>query len=325
MTKKLANFKQFGVTMVLIALIIFFSICAPSFLQVSNFFNITRQIAMMGIVTVGFTFVLISGGIDLSVGYQISLVNVVCALLMVKAGMNPVAASLIGILVATFIGLMNGIIITKSSVAPMVITLAVQIILNGLSYILSRGLPIFGFPKSFAIIGQGSIGVVPVSLIIMLICVGIGIFILKKTYFGRYFYAVGSNAEAAKLSGVNTAKIKILVYTLCGFFTGIAGVIMLSRINSGQSATGAGFEMDVLTAAVLGGVSINGGKGNMLSAFIGVLIVGVLSNGLVLMNIDEYVQLVVRGLVLMAAVIFDTMQYKKGTQVKKRKLMNTDS
>lgn len=316
-TKKLVSSKQFGITVVLIVLIVFFSFSAPSFLQLSNFINIARQIAMLGIVTVGFTFVLITGGIDLSVGYQISLVNVVCALLMVRAGINPVVASLAGILVATLVGFCNGMIITKSSVAPMVITLAVQIVLNGLSYILSGGMPIFGFPSSFAVIGQGSIGIIPVSLVIMLVCVAVGIFILKKTYFGRYFYAVGSNEEAAKLSGVNTKRIKVLVYTLCGFFTGVAGVIMLSRINSGQSATGAGFEMDVLTAAVLGGVSINGGKGNMLNAFIGVLIVGILGNGLVLMNIDEYVQLVVRGLVLMAAVVFDTVQDKKKSQGKK--------
>lgn len=322
--KKLVNIKQFGITLVLIALIVFFSITTKSFLQVSNLFNIARQIAMLGIVSVGFTFVLISGGIDLSVGYQISLVNIVCALLMVNVGMNPFLAVILGILTATCVGFVNGIIIMKSSVAPMIVTLAVQIILDGLSYILSKGLPIFGFPKSFAILGQGNIGVVPVSLIIMLVCVAVGIFILKKTYFGRYFYAIGSNTEAAKLSGVNTKKIQVLVYTLCGFFTGIAGVIMLSRVNSGQSGTGAGFEMNVLTAVVLGGVSINGGKGNMLSAFIGVLIVGILDNGLALMNIDEYVQLVVRGSVLLAAVIFDTAQYKKGEQVKKMKSINTN-
>ena len=315
-TSKLIHSKQFGITVVLVVLIIFFSFTAPSFLEFSNFMNIARQIAMMGIVCVGFTFVLITGGIDLSVGYQISVVNVVCALLMVQSGVNPVLASLAGIAVATFIGLLNGLIITKSSVAPMVITLAMQIVLDGVSYLLSGGLPIFGFPKSFAMVGQGNIGVIPISLVIMLLCVGVGIFILKKTYFGRYFYAVGSNEEAAKLSGVNTRRIKMLVYTLCGFFTGIAGVIMLSRINSGQSATGAGFEMDVLTAAVLGGVSITGGKGNMLSAFIGVLIVGILNNGLVLMNVNEYVQLVVRGLVLMAAVIFDAAQDKKNAMKK---------
>jgi ribose/xylose/arabinose/galactoside ABC-type transport system permease subunit len=267
---------------------------------------------MLGIISVGFTFVLISGGIDLSIGYQISLVNVICATLMVKLGMNPVLAVFIGILTTTVIGLLNGIIITRTGLAPIIVTLAMQMILNGLSYILSQGLPIFGFPKSFAIWGQGNIGIIPIALFIMLICVAIGVFILKKTYFGRYFYAIGSNMEAAKLSGVNTHAIQVLVYSLCGLFTGIAGVIMLSRINSGLSSTGAGYEMDVLTAVVLGGVSINGGKGGMLGTFIGVLIIGILDNGLVLMNVNEYVQLVIRGMVLLFAVIFDTVQTKKG-------------
>jgi Ribose/xylose/arabinose/galactoside ABC-type transport systems, permease components len=310
--KKIINSKQFGITVVMLVLICFFSLATNSFFKLNNLFNIARQIAMLGIISVGFTFVLISGGIDLSIGYQISLVNVICATLMVKLGMNPVLAVFIGILTTTVIGLLNGIIITRTGLAPIIVTLAMQMILNGLSYILSQGLPIFGFPKSFAIWGQGNIGIIPIALFIMLICVAIGVFILKKTYFGRYFYAIGSNMEAAKLSGVNTHAIQVLVYSLCGLFTGIAGVIMLSRINSGLSSTGAGYEMDVLTAVVLGGVSINGGKGGMLGTFIGVLIIGILDNGLVLMNVNEYVQLVIRGMVLLFAVIFDTVQTKKG-------------
>jgi Ribose/xylose/arabinose/galactoside ABC-type transport systems, permease components len=314
--------REFGIFLVFIGLVILFSFLSPHFLKVTNIFNITKQIATLAIVSVGFTFVLITGGIDLSVGYQISLVNVVCAYLMVKSGLHPAIAVLIVIVMGTLIGFINGLIIIKTGVAPLIVTLAVMSMLNGLSFMISKGIPIFGYPKSFSIIGQGSIGVVPISLIIMLVIIFIGTFILIKTYFGRYFYAIGSNVEAAKLSGVDVGRIKILVYTLCGFFTAIAGVIMLSRINSGLSITGGGFEFSVLTACVLGGVSINGGKGTMMGAFIGVLIIGVLNNGLILLNIGEYAQLVLRGFVLLLAVVYDTMSRDRSERVKRIKAID---
>lgn len=323
--KKLIKSKEIGIFLVLLALLIIFSILSPQFLKVKNIFNITKQITTLGICSVGFTFVLITGGIDLSLGYQISLINIVCAYLITEMSVNWVVAIFIAILLGSFIGFVNGFIITKTGVAPLIVTLSMMTILNGLSYLISKGLPIFGFPDQFSVLGQGSIGVVPVSLLFLFVIISTGMFILNKTYFGRYFYAIGSNEEAAKLSGVHTGKVRILVYSLCGFFTAIGAILMLSRLNSAQSATGAGFEFDVLTACVLGGVSSNGGKGTMLGALIGVLIVGVLDNGLLLMNVSEYIQLVIKGCILMAAVIYDTMSRAKSERIKRMKSINANN
>jgi ribose transport system permease protein len=181
-------------------------------------------------------------------------------------------------------------------------------ILEGLAYIISGGIPIFGFPRGFSVIGQGYVGPVPVPVIIMVVILATGSFILEKTYFGRYFYAVGCSEEAAHLSGINVRRVKYLVYTLSGLFAGIAGIVMLSRTNSGQALAGKGFELDVLTAVVLGGVSVNGGQGKINNVVAGILILGVLGNGLVLLNVSQYVQMVTKGAVLLLAVGFDCYQ-----------------
>lgn len=306
MIKKFApRMNELGILLVLIVLVIGFSLLTPNFLDPNNLFNISRQVATLGIVAVGFAFILITGGIDLSVGYQISLNVVVCGLLMSQYGLPWYIAVIAVLVLGTSIGLLNGLIITLTGVAPLIVTLAMMTILNGVSYLLSQGLPIFGFPTEFSFLGQGAIAGVPVSLIVMILIWGAGIFLLNKTYVGRYFYAIGNNVEAARLSGVNTNRTLIFVYALGGFFTAIGALLLLSRLNSAQSSTGAGFEFDVLTACVLGGVSVMGGRGHLFGAFVGVLIVGVLDNGLVLMNVSEYVQLVLKGAILLIAVIYD--------------------
>jgi ribose transport system permease protein len=324
--KKLTKTKEVGIILVLVALSMLFSILSPQFFQVSNFFNISKQIATLGICSVGFTFVLITGGIDLSVGYQISLINIMCAYMMTEMGFHWILAVLVSVLIGTAIGFINGLIITKTGVAPLIVTLSMMQILNGFSYLISKGLPMFGFPSEFSFLGQGSLfDLVPVSFVFLIVIIVIGIFILNKTYFGRYFYAIGCNEEASRVSGVNTVRVRLLVYTLCGFFTAIGAILVLSRLNSAQSATGAGFEFDVLTACVLGGVSTNGGKGSVLGAVIGVLIVGVLDNGLVLLNITEYVQLVIKGTILMIAVIYDTMSRTRNERIKRMKAINIEN
>ena len=300
--------RKYGIFIALIILVIFFSVSTDAFLTPGNLINIARQSSMLGIAAVGMAFVLLLGGIDLSIGSQISLVNIIGAWLMVNAGMNPIFAILISLIVSTSIGFMNGWIIANIKMPPLIVTLASLTILEGLAFIISGGVPIFGFPESFSVIGQGYVGFVPVPVIIMIVIMSIGAFILNKTYFGRYFYAVGGNEEASELSGINVKKLKYLVYTLSGLFAGIAGIVMLSRTNSGQAIAGKGFELDVLTAVVLGGVSITGGYGKINNVVAGVLIMGVLSNGMVLMNINTYYQLVIKGLVLMFAVGFDSYQ-----------------
>lgn len=300
--------KKYGILVVLVLLVVLFSIASPAFLSVTNLFNVARQVSMLGIVAVGVTFVMISGGMDLSVGSQMALVGIIGAELMVNLGVSPVLAVILCILTGTFVGLLNGLTAIRLNVHPLIVTLGSMTIIKGVSFIISGGLPVFGFPKSFSIIGQGYLGVVPIPVIIMLLITLLGSFILNKTYIGRYIYALGGNEEATRLAGVNIKGLKVFMYSLSGFFTGIAGIIMLSRINSGQPNAGAGYEFDVMTAAVLGGVSIKGGEGKISGVFVGVLIIGILSNGLILMNIGEYYQNVVKGLVLLLAVALDGIE-----------------
>lgn len=321
-----ATFNKYGVLLVLILMFIMFSFLAPNFIRIKNLFNVSRQICTLGICSVGMTIVLIAGGIDLSQGYQLSVINVLCAFLMVKHNVSPVLAVLICLICGIAIGAVNGVIIVKSGVHPMIVTLAISQILNGVSYLFSNGIPIYGFPKGFAILGQGTFGgVIPISFVIMLIFILIGHFILTCLPFGRYLYAVGSNAEAAKLAGVNTGLVQICAHTICGFLTAIAGVLLLSRTNSGLSSNGAGFEFNVITACVLGGVSNLGGKGTIYQAFLGVLIIGFLENGMLLMNVSEYWQLVIKGALLLIAVVYDASIARNSERIKKLKAINSEN
>jgi len=301
-------FKRYGIFLALIILFVFFSVTNRVFLTTSNLFNVARQVSYLGIAAVGMTFTLLLGGIDLSIGSVISLVNVVAASLMVKQGFSPVIACSIGILLGTFLGFLNGWAIANIGIPPLIVTLCALTIWEGVAYILSKGMPIFGFPQSFSFLGQGYLGVIPIPVIVMAAILGVGAFILNKTYFGRHFYAVGGNEEAAFLSGINIKKVKYLAYTLSGFFASIAGIVILSRTSSGQAITGKGFEFSVLTAIALGGVSVNGGVGRVSNIIAGVFIIGVLTNGLVILNISQYVQMVIKGLVLFTAVAFDMLQ-----------------
>ncbi len=309
---KVAEFaRQFGIYIVLLVLLIFFTIASENFMVSQNLLNVARQVSMMGIAAVGFSFVLLLGGIDLSIGSVITLVNIVAASLMVNSGLSPVLAVIAVLVLSSAIGFTNGWIIANIKMPSIIVTLAMMIIIEGVAYLICGGLPIYGFPESFATIGQGYVGPIPIPVIIMLVVMGIGGFILKKTFFGRYFYAVGGNEEAAKLSGIDVTRVKYLVYTLSGFFAGVAGVVILSRTNSGQVLSGKGFEFDVLTACVLGGVSVAGGVGKITNVLAGVLILGVLSNGLVLLDVSQFVQMVIKGSVLLIAVALDSLQNRK--------------
>ncbi|HEY5747879.1 MAG TPA: ABC transporter permease, partial [Chryseolinea sp.] len=287
--------KRYGIYIVLLLLIIFFSIASQHFLVSNNLLNVARQVSMLGVAAVGFAFVLLLGGIDLSIGSVITLVNIVTAWLMVNAGMNPVLATILALIMSSAIGFVNGWIIANIQMPPLIVTLAMMIIIEGVAYLICKGLPIYGFPSSFAVIGQGYIGPIPIPVIIMIVILAIGSYILNKTYFGRYFYAVGGNEEAANLSGIKVNNVKYLVYSLSGFFAGVAGIVILSRTNSAQVLSGKGLEFDVLTACVLGGVSVTGGFGKISNVVAGVLILGVLSNGLVLLNVSQFTQMVIKG------------------------------
>lgn len=309
------NFKskinEYAIYVILVLLFIFFSIASPSFINTNNLINVVRQISMLGIASVGMTFALLVGGIDLSIGSQMSMVAVICSLLMTKYNTNPYLASLLCVFLTSVVGFFNGIIISKIKMPPLIVTLSTMIIIEGIAFIISKGIPIFGFPQGFSVLGQGYIGIIPIPVIIMIVILITGAVILNKTYIGRYFYSIGGNEEASRLSGIDVDKIKMLAYILSGLFAGIAGVILLSRTNSGQPTMGKGFEFDVLTAVVLGGVSVNGGVGKISNVISGILIIGVLNNGLVLMGVSTYVQSVIKGVILLIAVAFDFIQRKK--------------
>ncbi len=298
------------IVFVLITLVVIFSFGNSAFFTGSNLMNIIRQVSMLVIVCVGMTFVLIAGGIDLSVGSQISIVGVVTATLL-SNGVNPGLACVIGIGLSTLVGVLNGMFIAFTLVPPLIATLGMMQVLQGLGYIISSGKNIYGLPDSIKFIGQGYLSFLPIPVIIAIVLTIVGMFILNKTYTGRYFYAIGSNAEVSRLSGIKVKMVKTISFGLCGLFTGIAGIIMMARVNSGSPIVGRGFEMDVLTAAVLGGVSVNGGEGKLSGAVIGALIIGVLSNGLIIMNVSEYYQMVIKGMVLILAITFDSLSNKK--------------
>lgn len=310
--KVVNQIKDKAIWVVLLVLVIVFTVANSRFISPSNLLTLLRQVSMYGIASIGMTFVILLGDIDLSTGTIISFVDIICAYMMVNMGMNPVLAVLISIAAATLIGVLNGFMVSSVGIPAIIATYATQTAFMGLALIICGGMPISGFPDGFEIIGQGYIWIIPIPVIIMIICFAIGSFILNKTYFGRYFYAVGGNVEAAKLSGIRVGRIKYLVFAISGFFAGLAGIVMLSRTASGNASAGAdGFEFEVITCVVLGGVSITGGLGKMSGVVAGTFIIGALKNGMVLMNVNSYVQKIVMGVVLALAVGFDCMQNKK--------------
>ena len=304
-TRKLL--KDNAIWLVFVFMVAIFTVYNPNFIKPSNLMNIARQVAVYGIASVGMTFVILISGIDLSIGAIITFVNIICAYLMVNLGVNMWVAVIISITAATLIGVLNGFMVSTVGIPALIATFAAQTVFDGLSYIISGGRPISRFDKTFNLFGKWTVGIVPISAIIMIVCFAAGAFILNKTYFGRYFYAIGGNEEAAKLSGIQVSKIKYLIYALSGFFAGLAGIVMLSRTGSAQNTAGLGYEFDVITCVVLGGVSVKGGIGKISGVIAGVLIIGSLTNGMILMDVNSYTQKVIKGLVLAIAVGIDCL------------------
>ena len=308
-----AFLKKYVTLVVLLALLLLFSVVAPNFATPNNFIILLRQVSFTAISAVGIAFVMISGGMDLSIGAQISLTNVLAAILMARLGVPPLLAIAFALALGTLLGMVNGYTSILLKVHPLIVTLGTMTIYKGIAYIAANGNSISGLPESFKWLGQGYIGPIPVPVAIMVLVVMTGGFILNKTYFGRYIFALGGNEEAARLAGVNNSRMKIFVFGICGFFSAITSLLLLSRVFSGQVTTGQGMEFDCMTAAVLGGISFKGGEGTITGLLTGVLIIGVLNNALQLLSLGDYYQMVVKGLVLLAAVGFDTYQKNRKT------------
>lgn len=309
------DLKKFVLLFILIGLVIFFGIMSPKFLTFNNIMNIITQNSYLIIASIGVAMVMISGGTDLSVGYQISVIGVCVAIFMQWLSMPIWISIILGLLIGVLLGLVNGFTANKLNMHPMIVTLATMTLFQGISFLISQSKSIYDLSSSFKFIGQGYVGKVPLPVIIVIVvAIVIGV-MLKKTYFGRHIYAVGGNPEAAHLAGIDVKKIKLLVFALCGLLVGLAAVVLISRTGSANSSMGPGTEFSAITACVLGGVSFIGGEGDIDGVIIGVLILGVLSNGMQLIGLGIYIQYVAKALILIAAIAFDT--YQKQAKVKK--------
>jgi len=289
----------------LLILVIVLSFMSPYFLTIPNILNIIRQVSIIAIVSFGMTMVILTGGIDLSVGSMLAFAGAVSAGMMVNSGFNVFLAILIGLAAGTALGFFNGLAVAKAKLPAFIVTLAMMTVARGFTLIYTDGRPISGFNETFRFFGAGYLGRIPIPVVIMFMFLIVIYVLLKKTPLGRYIYAIGGNETATKLSGINTDKIKIAVYALNGFLAAVSGIILTSRLNSAQPMAGEGYELDAIAAVVLGGTSLSGGSGTVIGTIVGALIIAVLNNGLNLLNVSSFYQLVAKGAVILLAVFLD--------------------
>lgn len=300
-----AFFARYGIYFAFVALAVILALASPAFRTLSNIENILQQISVNGIIAIGMTMVIITAGIDLSVGSVLAL-SAVVATSFAHPDTHPLLVPiLLGVLTGLACGTINGILIAKKRLAPFIVTLGMMTVARGMALVYTGGRPVINLSDSYDEIGGGAIGPVPFPALIFFAAVLLGVFILHFTRFGRYIYAVGGNELAAKVSGVNTDGVLIGVYALAGALAGVAGIVLSSRITSGPPATGAGSELDAIAAVVIGGTSLSGGVGSIAGTIIGVLIIGLMNNGLDLLNVSSYWQQIVKGLIIVIAVLLD--------------------
>jgi ribose transport system permease protein len=304
----------------LFALCLVISLLSDKFLTSNNLWNVLRQISVNVCISVGMTLVVLMAGIDLSVGSVLAFSSAVCAGLLKNGisipsldlfiGFTVLGGILVSLLIGLLLGLFNGWAITKFSLPPFVATLAMLTIARGATMLYTQGIPISNLGSSFEFIGSGWFLGIPVPVWVSLVVVLVVVFITKKTAFGRYIYAIGGNEKAAFLSGININNIKLSVYGIAGMMAGVGGILVTSRLNSAQPNAGASYELDSIAAVVIGGTSLSGGLGTVTGTVIGATIIGVLNNGLVLLNVSPFWQQVVKGLVILLAVIIDKKSKK---------------
>ncbi len=298
--------RELGTLLGLFALCVLLSFVTPHFLTVSNILNVFEQTAINAVIAVGMTFVILTGGIDLSVGSIVALAGVVLGAAL-KAGLPPIAAIPLSLLAGTFCGLLNGALVTKGRLPPFIATLGMMSVARGLALLATDGRPISGFEAGFRWLATGRILVVPVPVLVTIAGYLLAHFALTRTRFGRYVFAIGGNEEAARLSGVAVSFHKTMVYALSGLASGLAAAMLTARINSAQPIAGIMYELDAIAATVIGGTSLLGGAGSVGGTLIGALIMGVLRNGLNLLGISSFLQQVVIGLVIIGAVLLDSL------------------
>ncbi|MGJ9384785.1 ABC transporter permease [Salipaludibacillus sp. CF4.18] len=303
-------FKKYGILIILILLIILMTLLTPHFLTSTNLLNIVRQMSIIGIIAIGVTPIIITRGIDLSSGSMIALISVIVAM-TAQSGMPIIFPILAGLGAGLFVGILNGLMVAKAMLPPFIATLGMMTSARGLALLISEGRPIGGISESFRFIGQGVVVGIPVPIIIFALIGAITWVILNKTKLGKYIYAIGGNEQAAVTAGINVAKVKLFVYSYAGLLGGLAGVILTSRIASGQPQSGLMFELDAIASAVIGGTSLFGGIGTVGGTIIGALIIGVMNNGLDLLGVSSYWQQITKGAIIVVAVYIDSRKHQK--------------
>ena len=301
-----AMLKKTGSVIGLVVLFVVISCLNSSFIEPSNLKNLLRQVSINALISFGMTFVILTGGIDLSVGSILALSSVLMGS-FIKTGHDPILGIVLACLMGAVLGAINGLVITKGKVAPFIATLATMTIFRGLTLVYTNGNPISSLTESevFHGFGQGFFLGLPVPAIMMLLMFAVSYFILHKTTLGRKTYAVGGNEKVSFIAGIKIDRIKIFAYTITGFLCGMAGAILTSRLNSAQPTAGTGYELDAIAAVVLGGTSLSGGKGRIVGTIIGALIIGTLNNGLNILNVSSFYQQVVKDIVILLAVLMD--------------------
>ena len=299
---------KFGIAIALFAEIILFSILSPYFFTSDNILNVSLQASITAIIAVGMTFVILTSGIDLSVGALVAFTGVATTSFlkfnMQFAVLLPLAM-IVGVVIGISSGAIAGTFITRFNITPFIVTLALMTIWRGASYMYTDGRPVWGLPEQFSFLGSGRVFAIPVPTIVMVAVYALAYVILNRTRFGRYVYAVGGNREAARLAGINTNLVLMSVYMICGALASLSGILLSSRMNSGQPNAGLMYELDVIAAVVVGGTSLFGGRGSIVGTFIGAMLIGILRNGLNLLNVNSYVQQVIVGVVILLAVLMD--------------------
>ena len=297
---------KYGVYIALLVLFVSLSIASSSFLTVTNIFNILKQNSVYGILAVGMTFVIVTGGIDLSVGAIVAMSACFAASLAQDGTTTPIfVAILVGVLIGMGCGTFSGFFIAFANIPAFIATLATCTIARGIVYVFTDGRPVTGVSAAYKYIGRASWGPVPVAVVLYAAFLIAGTFLLKYTKYGRHVFAIGGNKQAATVSGIHVKRVEFLVYMISGFCAAFAGLLLSSRIQTGQPAGGDGYELDAITAAVIGGASLSGGKGSVFGSFIGILVVGILTNGLDLLNVSSYYQQIIKGAIILLAVLAD--------------------
>ncbi len=309
--RRILRARETGIAVVVLIISAILSLGTPYFLTPSNLAIVARQISLSAIIAIGMTLVILLGGIDLSVGSVVALVSVITGYVMVTMQMPIVISILIALVIGTLVGTINGVLIIKTSVPPIIVTLGMMGLARGAALVITKGSTISGLPESYLTLGQGYVAGIPIPVIILAVLAVIAHIFLSRTAMGRRIYFIGSNEEAALLSGINVARMKVLIFSICAASAALEAVIETARMSTAQPASGAGYELTAIGAVIIGGASIMGGEGTILGTLLGATLLGLITNGLIMLGVSAYWQQVFSGAIIILAVALDTWRRRR--------------